>query len=82
MTITAEQDRARCDAEWAYYGRARIDNAREWALAKINGGAPVIYSLSIPHELSDELIEACAIAGRTCRYEHEAGSVWGGLTIL
>lgn len=80
--ITAEQDRARCDAEWAAYGRGRIEGARAWALSKINSGKPVIYSLSIPHELSEELIEACALAGRTCRYEHEAGAVWGGLTIL
>lgn len=82
MTITAEQDRIRCDEQWRVYCRDRMDGARAYALEKINSGKPVIYSLSIPHELSDELIQACALAGRTCRYEHVEGAVWGGLTIL
>lgn len=82
MTITAEQDRIRCDEQWRVYCRDRMEGIYDDMVRRINDPSPKLWSFSIPHELSERLIDACALAGRTCKYEHEAGSVWGGLTIL
>lgn len=81
MNPTATEDRIRCEAEFAAWGREQIAHWEAWALKEIDG--PHLHPLQIPHELSNRLREACALAGKACLYERDSvENPFGTLMIL